>query len=257
MQIFISWSGQTSYRAAVLIRDFIHSQFPVLKPWVSAEDIRQSARWSPDLIKIMNQITFCIICVDPSNHQSQWLSFEMGAVARSLGKSSTRIFLYEIKSNELKGPMTQYQPFKIDKHDFQRLLEDIQAHFPHIETPQDELEAQLDEEWPDFYKAISLISLGSDEESDSRDDGQDDDPDGVSLNYIDEIDEKILALLCVNEGIDDFKISTTVYQQRGITLQHLINLENMNLVWSNMSFGTRRWYITDLGRKYLPGIYQD
>jgi len=84
-----------------------------------------------------------------------------------------------------------------------------------------------------------------------------DDLDGVTLNYIDEIDEKILALLCVNEGVDDYKISTTVYQQRGVTLKHLINLENMNLVWSNMSFGTRRWYITDLGRKYLPGIYQE
>jgi len=257
MKIFISWSGQTSYRAAVLIRDFISSQLPGLEPWVSADDIRHGSRWSSDLVKMLNQITFSIICVDPSNHQSQWLNFEMGAIAKSIGKWSIKVFLYEITPNELRGPLTQYQPVKVDKHDFLRLLEDLQAHFPHLEIPQDELEANLDEAWPDFYKAISLISLASSEESESLGERQDDDPDGVTLNYIDEIDEKILALLCVNEGIDEFKISTTVYQQRGVTLKHLINLENMNLVWSNMSFGTRRWYITDLGRKYLPGIYQD
>jgi len=257
MQIFISWSGKTSYRAAVLIRDFIHSQFPVLEPWVSADDIRHGSRWSPDLIKILNQITYCILCLDPSNHQSQWLNFELGAIAKTIGKSSIKVFLFELRPNELRGPMTQYQPVKVEKHDFQRLLEDIQAHFPHIEITQDELTAKLDAAWPDFFSAISQISLESNDDSDSIEDGMDDDPDGVTLNYIDEIDEKILALLCVNEGVDDYKISTTVYQQRGVTLKHLINLENMNLVWSNMSFGTRRWYITDLGRKYLPGIYQE
>ena len=257
MQIYISWSGQTSYRAAVLLRELIRSQLVGLEPWVSAEDIRHGSRWSTDLLKILDQITFSIICVDPSNHQSQWLNFEFGAIAKTLGKWSIRVLLYEIKSDELMGPLTQYQHVKIDQHDFLRLLEDIQANFPHIEITQDELKANLAKAWPDFYRNISKISLETPENLGQEEAGQEGDPNRTAINYIDEVDEKILALLCVNEGIDEFKISTTVYQNRNETLKHLINLENMNLVWSNMSFGTRKWYITELGRKYLPGIYQE
>jgi hypothetical protein len=257
MQIFISWSGQTSYRVAILIRDLIRKLLPELELWVSAEDIQDGSRWSPDMIRILEQCIFSIICVDPSNHQLPWLNFELGAIARTIGKWNIKVFLFELRPSELRGPLTQYQPVKVDKNDVMRLLDDLTANFPHIEISHDELKQNLENIWPDFYKAIAQISLDSPKETSDQQQAEDKLADSKRLDYIDEIDEKILVLLFVNEGIDEDRISTTVYQTRGDTLKHLISLEKMNLVWSNMSFGTRRWYISDLGRKYLPGIYQE
>jgi len=257
MQVFISWSGQSSYRVAVLLRDLIRSLLPGLEPWVSAEDIHNGARWSADMIRILDECIFSIVCVDPSNHQSPWLNFELGAIAKSVGKWNIKVFLYELRAGELRGPLTKYQPVKVDEHDVLRLLEDLLANFSHIDVPRNELTANLKKTWPEFSKKIAQISLTTTEGVEDQVVSEESKTGRFILEYIDEVDEKILALLCVNEGIDDDKISTTVYQTRSETLKHLVNLEKMELVWSNMSFGSRKWYITDLGRKYLPGIYQD
>jgi hypothetical protein len=111
-------------------------------------------------------------------------------------------------------------------------------------------------EWPDFQKIVRNITLDPSIHSVAPDEaiaGQDD---GTTLEYVDEVDEKIMTLLFINEGIEEEKIATTVYLGRGECLKHLIDLERKELVWSNLSFGTRRWYITEKGKRYLPGVYQ-
>jgi hypothetical protein len=185
------------------------------------------------------------------------MNFELGAIAKSIGKWNIKILLYELRPGELQGPLTHFQLVKVNEHDVLRLLEDIIANFSHLEVSQIDLAANLKEAWPEFNKKIGQISLSTAETDDDQTIEGDSESHRFILEYIDEVDEKILALLCVNEGIDDDKIATTVYQTRSETLKHLVKLEKMNLVWSNMSFGSRKWYITDLGRKYLPGIYQD
>jgi hypothetical protein len=258
MQIFISWSGQISYQLALLLRDLIRLVLPGLEPWVSSEDIVDGSRWSPDLIRILDQTTFGIICADPSNHTSNWLHFELGALAKSIEKWNIKVFLYELKPGELRGPLTLYQPVKIEKREVARLMEDIQANFTQISVTQEEMAANLNKQWPGFYTKVAQINVDTTLSSDSQQqENLSEKASLVAMGYIDEVSEKILALLCVNESIDEDKISTTVYLPRGDTLKHLIELEKKNLVWSKMIFGTRRWYITDLGRKFLPGIYQD
>jgi hypothetical protein len=257
MQIFISWSGQLSYQLALLLRDLIRLVLPGLEPWVSSEDIKDGSRWSPDLIRILDQTTFGIVCADPSNHTSNWLNFELGALAKSIEKWNIKVFLYELKPGELKGPLTLYQPVKIEKREVARLFEDIQANFSHIPVTQKGIVANLDKHWPGFYTKVSQLNMDLTSSTASQQQENLPEESLAAMGYIDEVSEKILALLCVNESIDEDKIATTVYIPRGDTLKHLIDLEKMHLVWSKMSFGTRRWYITDLGRKFLPGIYQD
>jgi hypothetical protein len=258
MQVFISWSGQVSYQLALLLRDLIRLVLPGIEPWVSSEDIMDGSRWSPDLVRILDQTTFGIICADPSNHTSNWLNFELGALAKSIEKWNIKVFLYELKPGELRGPLTQYQPVKIEKREVARMLEDIQANFTNIQVSQTELVANLDKHWPGFYTKVAQLNLDSTlSPASQQQESLLEEESLVAMGYIDEVSEKILALLCVNESIDEDKIATTVYLPRGETLKYLIELEKKNLVWSKMSFGTRRWYITDLGRKFLPGIYQD
>jgi hypothetical protein len=257
MQIYISWSGQASYQVALSIRDLIRAVLPGIEVWVSAEDIKAGSRWSPELIRIFDQMSFSIICVDPSNQRSNWLNFEAGAIAKSIGKWNIKVFLFELTPGDLRGPLTQYQAVRLDIGDVRRMFEDIHANFSGVQISKQVLIESLETEWPDFQKAVKGINLDpiiapvTQPQKDPSIQGG-----GAKLEYIDEVDEKIMTLLFINEGIDEEKIATTVYLGRGECLKHLIELERKELVWSNLSFGTRRWYVSEKGKRYLPGIYQ-
>ena len=256
MQIYISWSGPASYKVALLLRDLIHTILPGVEVWVSAEDIKDGARWSPDLVRILDQSSFKILCADPSNHQTNWFNFEVGAIAKSTPKWHIKVFLTSLKPGDLRGPIASYQTVRLDKEDMRRMLEDIHANIPSVQISKPEMVENLGYEWPDFQKAVKNIHLepvSSTLQVEPKTVKRSIEP---ALEYIDEVDEKILTLLFINEGIDEEKIATTVYLGRGDCLKHLIELEKKKLVWSNLSFGTRRWYVTENGKKYLPGVYQ-
>jgi hypothetical protein len=256
MQIYISWSGQASYKVALSLRDLITMVLPGVDVWVSAEDIKDGARWSPELVRIFDQAPFKILCVDPSNQKSNWLNFEAGAISKSTDKWNIKVFLFELEPHDLRGPLTQYQTIRLDEGDVRRLFEDIHANIGEIQIPKQGMIETLGYEWPDFQKIVRNITLDPSIHSVAPDEaiaGQDD---GTTLEYVDEVDEKIMTLLFINEGIEEEKIATTVYLGRGECLKHLIDLERKELVWSNLSFGTRRWYITEKGKRYLPGVYQ-
>jgi len=224
--------------------------------WVSAEDIKDGARWSPELVRIFDQTSFKILCADPTNQQSSWFNFEVGAIAKSTHKWNIKVFLIELKPGELRGPLSSYQTVRLDKEDVRRLLEDIHANIPSVQVPKQEMVENLGYEWPDFQKAVKGIHMEPISPTVQMDATPTDRKSESTLEYIDEVDEKILTLLFINEGIDEEKIATTVYLGRGDCLKHLIDLEKKELVWSNLSFGTRRWYVTEKGKRYLPGIYQ-
>ncbi len=256
MQIYISWSGQSSYKVALALRDLIFTILPGIDVWMSAEDIKDGARWSPELARILDQSVMKILCVDPPNQSSSWLIFEAGAIAKSTDKWNIKIFLFELKLEELRGPLSQYQTVLLDESDVRRMFEDIHAIIDGVKISKQEMVENLGYEWPDFKKTVQNITLESGIPSiQAKETGTERD-EVTTLEYIDEVDEKILTLLFINEGIEEEKIATTVYLGRGECLRHLIDLEGKELVRSTLSYGIRRWYITDKGKKYLPGVYQ-
>jgi hypothetical protein len=265
MPIYISWSGQTSFKIAQNLHQMIRSIFPGQEVWVSAEDIQDGARWSPDLLRILDRASFCIMCIDPSNAHSPWLHFELGAVAKATSKWRIRVLLNELTPEELKGPVTLFQGVRIEKGDVRRMVEDIHANLSNSPLNHVQVIANLEEAWPDFQETVSKINLelsikakeklAEAEKKAVAEREESSEP--VLMAHINEVDEKILVLLCVNEGLEEEKIATTVYLPRGSAQHHLIELEKKGLVWSNLMFGVRRWFITDLGKKYVPAYYQD
>jgi hypothetical protein len=256
MQIYIGWSGQASYKVALSLRDLIYVVLPGVEVWMSAEDIKDGARWSPDLIRILDQTPIKILCVDPSNHKSNWLNFEVGAIAKSTQKWNIKVFLLELKPDDIRGPMSRYQTVRLDEDDVRRMFEDIHASISGVEISKQDMVENLGYEWTDFKKMIKNITLDPTTSTEQPVESKPIRDISASLEYIDEVDEKILTLLFINEGIEEEKIATTVYLGRGECLKHLIEMERKELVWSNLSFGTRRWYVTEKGKQYLPGVYQ-
>lgn len=83
--------------------------YTITEPYVSSEDIDKGARWSTDIAKELEDSTFGILCVTKENLEAPWLSFEAGALSKTMEKSFVTPFLFDIKRSEVQGPILQFQ----------------------------------------------------------------------------------------------------------------------------------------------------
>ncbi len=122
MKVFISWSGNKSHKVAMVFREWLPSVIQSLIPYVSSEDIDKGARWSTDIAKELEDSTFGILCVTKDNLHAPWLSFEAGALSKTVDKAYVSPFLFDIKRSEVDGPMLQFQSTIFEKEDIKKLI---------------------------------------------------------------------------------------------------------------------------------------
>ncbi len=120
MKVFISWSGNISLKVALIFRDWLPSVIQSIEPYVSSEDIDKGARWSTDIAKELENSTFGILCVTKENLEAPWLSFEAGALSKTMEKSFVSPFLFDIKRSEVQGPILQFQSTIFEKDDIKK-----------------------------------------------------------------------------------------------------------------------------------------
>lgn len=101
MKIFISWSGDTSHKVALLLRDWLPSVIQSIDPYVSSIDIDKGARWSADIAAELDNSSFGILCVTHDNIEAPWLNFEAGALGKSVEKSRVCPFLFRVKKSQI------------------------------------------------------------------------------------------------------------------------------------------------------------
>ncbi len=122
MKVFISWSGETSLKVAQVLREWLPSVIQSVEPYVSSEDIDKGARWSTDIAKELENSTFGILCVTKENLEAPWLSFEAGALSKTMEKSFVSPFLFDIKRSEVQGPILQFQSTIFEKDDIKKMV---------------------------------------------------------------------------------------------------------------------------------------
>jgi hypothetical protein len=125
MKVFLSWSGEQSHKVAVVFRDWFPSVIQSLVPYVSSEDIDKGARWSTDIATELEDSTFGILCVTKENLTAPWLTFEAGALSKTMDKSFVSPFLFNIKRSEVDGPILQFQSTVFEKEDIKKLLKTL------------------------------------------------------------------------------------------------------------------------------------
>lgn len=122
MKVFLSWSGNTSHKVAIILRDWFPSVIQSIEPYVSSEDIDKGARWSTDIATELENSSFGILCVTKENINAPWLNFEAGALSKTIDKSFVCPFLFDIKRSEVNGPVLQFQSTIFAKEDIKKLL---------------------------------------------------------------------------------------------------------------------------------------
>ncbi|MES2046836.1 MAG: hypothetical protein V4447_00430 [Pseudomonadota bacterium] len=125
MKVFLSWSGELSHKTAIIFRDWLPSVIQSIVPYVSSEDIDKGARWSTDIAKELDNSTFGILCVTKENVHAPWLTFEAGALSKTMEKAAVSPFLFDIKRSEVSGPILQFQSTIFEKEDIKKLISSL------------------------------------------------------------------------------------------------------------------------------------
>lgn len=176
VKIFISWSGSDSKRYAEILKSALECGDD-LQPFVSSTGITPGHLWYDSLVKQISADEFGLVCLTPSNLESQWIHFEIGMMAgclRSRAYASgnddngvERIIpvLFDVSRSEVTGPLSHYQAINASsKEDFFRLVKAIyEARDASFETEcrqnqiDDELEldSEIDKVWKTFSSGMT------------------------------------------------------------------------------------------------------
>ena len=164
MKLFISWSGDTSFKIAQILREWIPFVINSVEPYVSAEDIDKGARWSIDIARELEDSTFGIVCVTKDNLFAPWLSFEAGALSKTVDKSYVTPFLYNIKRSEVSGPILQFQSTIYEKNDILRMMKTINRACLDQGISESRLEKSFEVWYPKLEQDLNAIPTPDDTE---------------------------------------------------------------------------------------------
>jgi hypothetical protein len=157
VDIFISWSGDSSRATAEALREFLLSVFKgEVRPWFSPVDIGKGKLWSRELTTALERAQFGIICVTRTNRGSPWLLFEAGAIAKVINSSRVCPYLLDLKPGELSGPLSLFQLTAATRAETRLLLEQVNHQ---LERPlyKRTLHSAIDKHWLALSRRFSQI----------------------------------------------------------------------------------------------------
>lgn len=155
MKVFLSWSGDLSHKTALIFRDWLPSVIQSIVPYVSSEDIDKGARWSTDIAKELEDSTYGILCVTKENVHAPWLTFEAGALSKTMDKAAVSPFLFDIKRSEVSGPILQFQSTIFDQEDIKKLVSSLNKACGTETLTDDRLEKAFSVWYPTLEKQLN------------------------------------------------------------------------------------------------------
>lgn len=164
MKVFISWSGNKSHKVGLVFRDWLPSVIQSIIPYVSSEDIDKGARWSTDIAAELADSTFGILCVTKENLEAPWLSFEAGALSKTMDKSFVSPFLFDIKRSEVDGPILQFQSTIFQKDDIKKLVKTLNKACGEVSITDSRLDKAFEVWYPTLEEELNKLKDVQDEE---------------------------------------------------------------------------------------------
>ena len=123
MDIFLSWSGDTSKQIAQLLKNWLPTVIQCLQPFYSPDDISKGKSWGGEISKVLNKCDFGILILTKDNIRSPWILFEAGALSKNIDLSRVCTMLFGIKDTDVEAPLNLFQNTKFEKEDIKKLQE--------------------------------------------------------------------------------------------------------------------------------------
>jgi len=240
MKVFISWSGNKSHKVALVFRDWLPSVIQSIEPYVSSEDIDKGARWSTDIATELADSTFGILCVTNENLNAPWLSFEAGALSKTMDKSFVTPFLFDIKRSEVDGPILQFQSTIFQKEDIKKLVKTLNKACGEVSIEEARLEKAFNVWYPTLEEELNKLKDVK-EDSDKKTEGVE--------NYSSEILEEILELARSNQKL--------LRNPDNRIIESIESIKNMLQEQRNLIRHSSEMDIRKMGRKFSPMMLEE
>src|SRR4051794_17141029 len=120
MKVFISWSGEWSKAVGDAIRHLLQKTIQAVEPFFSPE-IEKGTRWSNEIAEALEGTRFGIVCLTPSNLDSNWVHFEAGALSKTRD-SVMWTFLDGLAQGDVPPPLGAFQHTVSTRDDVLELL---------------------------------------------------------------------------------------------------------------------------------------
>lgn len=186
MKVFLSWSGETSHKVALVLRDWLPSVIQSVQPYVSSEDIDKGTRWSSDIATELESSTFGIICITKENLDAPWINFEAGALSKTIEKTYVCPFLFGLKKSEISStsPLLQFQSTIYEKEDVEKLLLSVNSACQSEKLDDARLKKTFEVWWTSLKNELDSILTSCNNDSKTNED--------KSKNYSNEYNNAIL-----------------------------------------------------------------
>ena len=121
MNVFLSWSGETSLKVATALYEWlplvVHNLTIAFSP-----EIDGGSRWHEVLDVSLEETDFGLAVMTAENRLSQFIGYECGAVAKSVVRGKVVPLFWKIGPNDLESPIRDFQGRYIDRDGIRRLV---------------------------------------------------------------------------------------------------------------------------------------
>jgi hypothetical protein len=160
MDIFLSWSGEKSKKAAESFSKWLPNVIQVVSPYFTPSDIHMGERWGAEIAKKLENCQFGIIFLTKENLEAPWVLFEAGALSKNLGKARVCSILLDktLTTGQLSNnPLSQFQISKFNKSDIKDLLSSINSSLEGKALSESRLNDAFERCWPEIEKEIKVV----------------------------------------------------------------------------------------------------
>jgi len=164
MKVFISWSGERSRQVAELLNVWSQCVLQAIDPWLSTKDIDKGSVWFSEITNQLSNTQNGIVCLTKSNLNNPWILFEAGALAKGLSSNRVFTFLIDLKPNEVKDPLAQFNHTLPTKDGIFQLVRTINNNLNEGSLKENIISNVFDTYWPQFEKKFKEILLNTPEE---------------------------------------------------------------------------------------------
>jgi hypothetical protein len=208
MNIFISWSGERSNRAALGLKSLLEAVFQRAVQIFISEYISPGENWVQRIQEELKQSQIGIVCLTHDNFQTPWLLFEAGAVSIALGSDRVLVpyAVDALPDAADRSPLAIFQRVRAD-HDGTYML--VQKLNQARKDPEDtkNLQKYFDKWWPDLEETLKSLPAPLSDEAALGSDRQ----------ILENILDKITVLLRMQKSSSELP---------GPELRHLLNLRD-------------------------------
>src|SRR5262245_6411421 len=106
MQIFVSWSGETSKQVATALEVWLPRVLQSLSVFVST-GLPRGTLWASNLASALEASGAGILCLTPDSVESQWVLFEAGALGMGVQGRPVYGLLCGIDPDDVPNPIRQ------------------------------------------------------------------------------------------------------------------------------------------------------